>query len=168
MSDDPKDKLAHRGRVIPGRNALEVVGGPNGRLFARELKRLALHAKDEATRVKALAVIAPYVWRKQADRLEVTGANGGPLEVHDHFVGIGVVVSPTPPVHTAAPLTHQVVEALVSAHDASAVELSGDPSLAYLDASPDVHAPSADGDRPPMGAQNDGGVEGHRFGGDRE
>ena len=115
MSDGPKHAGPPRhirqpgaGTRVPTRNELQKAFGPDGRLAARELVRLALHAKDESVRVKALAIAAPYMWKKQADRLEVTGANGAPLEVHDHFVGIALS-----PIVTAAPLNPPVVEALV-------------------------------------------------------
>jgi hypothetical protein len=62
------------------------LGGPDGELYAQQLHAIAVgkHA-DVHARLKALAIIAPHVWKKLAERVEVTGPDGGPLEVHDHF-----------------------------------------------------------------------------------
>ena len=83
----------HGGRPRGARNKVgrEVrdlwaeLGGPDGEQYAQALSELALTDTDPYVRVKALAIIAPYVWTKKVERIEVTGADGGPIEVHDHF-----------------------------------------------------------------------------------
>ena len=66
------------------------LGGPDGALYAQQLHDLATGKHgDPHVRIKALSVIAPYVWRKLAERIELTGVNGGPIEVHDHFAIAG-------------------------------------------------------------------------------
>lgn len=60
-------------------------GGANGEAYALALHKLSSH-DDPHVAVKALNIIRDYLpWVKTADRLEITGANGGPIEVHDHF-----------------------------------------------------------------------------------
>ena len=69
------------------RDIWDKLGGPDGERYAIRLHELATARDiDPHVQIKALAVIAPYVWRKMAERLEVTGAEGGPIIVHDHFL----------------------------------------------------------------------------------
>lgn len=64
-------------------NALEVflkLGGVNGKLYAEQLHTLATAKHDDPhVRLKALAIIAPYIWGKPVERHEVTGPEGGPI-----------------------------------------------------------------------------------------
>ena len=58
------------------------LGGPQGEHYARQLTNLALAPHgDPHVRLKALAIIAGYVWGKPPERVEVTGSGGGPLRV---------------------------------------------------------------------------------------
>jgi hypothetical protein len=82
------------GRVAGSRNKVgkEVrdiwreLGGDQGESYARQLHTIATATHgDVHARLKALAIIAPHVWKKLAERIEVSGPEGGPIEVHDHF-----------------------------------------------------------------------------------
>lgn len=57
------------------------LGGPNGEHYARRLHDVAVGEYDVHARLKALSLIAGYVWGKPKEKLEVTGADGGPVRV---------------------------------------------------------------------------------------
>jgi len=58
------------------------LGGPNGKRYAAQLHALACGKDTDAhVRVKALALIAPYVWGKPTEHLAVSGEDGGPIAV---------------------------------------------------------------------------------------
>jgi len=60
----------------------ERLGGPDGEVYAQQLHNIAAAQHgDIHARLKALQIIAPHVWRKMSERLEVTGADGGPLVI---------------------------------------------------------------------------------------
>lgn len=70
-------------------HALEVflkLGGPHGKQYAQQLHDLATKPHDDPhVRLKALAIIAPYIWGKPIERHEVSGVDGGPVRVvHEH------------------------------------------------------------------------------------
>lgn len=54
--------------------AFTKLGGPNGQKYAKQLHDLACGVHDDPhVRIKALAIIAPYVWGKPKDTLDVQG-----------------------------------------------------------------------------------------------
>lgn len=58
------------------------LGGPDGQLYAQQLHTIATEPHgDVHARLKALAIIAPHVWRKLSERLEVSGPEGGAIEI---------------------------------------------------------------------------------------
>lgn len=63
-------------------DSLAFVGGHD--LHAQRLHKLT-QSDDEHVAIKALALGLSYRWGKPIERHEVTGADGGPIEVHDHF-----------------------------------------------------------------------------------
>jgi hypothetical protein len=59
---------------------LTRLGGPDGEEYAKQLHALAVQPHHDAhVRLKALAIIAPYVWGKPRETVELTGAEGGPI-----------------------------------------------------------------------------------------
>lgn len=66
----------------PIHEAFAGLGGPNGKVYAKQLHDIAtLPHSDVHARLKALALIAPYVWGKPTERHEHTGADGQPLVI---------------------------------------------------------------------------------------
>lgn len=64
------------------------LGGADGKVYAERLHELATGAHDDPNvRIKALALIAPYVWGKPTERHEHTGPGGGPITVNHHYAG---------------------------------------------------------------------------------
>jgi hypothetical protein len=64
------------------RDIWQRLGGPDGEVYAQQLHNIATAPHgDVHARIKALSVIAPYVWKKLAEQVEVTGTGGGPLEI---------------------------------------------------------------------------------------
>lgn len=80
----PKGATNRASRAV--KSAFERLGGKDGQKYAQQLHDLACGKHDDPNvRIKALAVIAPYVWGKPTERVELTGPEGGPIEFHDHF-----------------------------------------------------------------------------------
>jgi predicted glycosyltransferase len=68
------------------RDLFAKLGGPDGRDYAAQLHTLATAPHDDPhVRIKALAIIAPYLWGKPTERLEVTGADGGPVQINHNY-----------------------------------------------------------------------------------
>ncbi|HAM59498.1 MAG TPA: hypothetical protein DCQ64_30455 [Candidatus Rokubacteria bacterium] len=63
------------------------LGGEEGEAYARELDRLARRGKDPLVRLKAIAIIAPYVWQKLPERHSLEGPDGGPIQTRVIFGG---------------------------------------------------------------------------------
>ena len=58
------------------------LGGPHGKKYAEQLHQLATGKHDDPNvRIKALAIIAPYVWGKPVERYEHSGSIAMPLPV---------------------------------------------------------------------------------------
>lgn len=58
------------------------LGGVNGAVYAQKLHDIATEPHgDVHARIKALSIIAPYVWKKLAERVELTGSDGSPLVI---------------------------------------------------------------------------------------
>jgi len=81
-------KTGGRSRGTPNKVSSAVrdiwreLGGPDGEAYAQQLHRIATEPHgDVHARIKALSIIAPYVWKKLAEQVEVTGTNGGPLVI---------------------------------------------------------------------------------------
>lgn len=70
---------------------LTRLGGPDGEQYAQQLYDLACLPHDNPmVRIKALSVIAPYVWGKPPETLKLTGADGhGPAIVEHRHVMVG-------------------------------------------------------------------------------
>lgn len=63
-------------------DAFLKLGGPNGQQYAKQLHELATGKHDDPhVRIKALAIIAPYVWGKPTEHVEVAGEGGGPVQI---------------------------------------------------------------------------------------
>lgn len=67
----------------------QQLGGMKGELYAQQLHQLAaLPHGDPHVRVKAIALIAPYLWRKLPEAVEHSGPGGGPIVlttvIHKH------------------------------------------------------------------------------------
>lgn len=61
---------------------LQELGGPRGELYAHQLHALACEPHgDPNVRIKALSLIAPYVWQKLPERQEITGLDGADLVI---------------------------------------------------------------------------------------
>lgn len=64
------------------RDVFVKLGGPDGKRYAEELHALATApGGDVHVRIKALSIIAPYLWGRPTERVELGGAGGGPLLV---------------------------------------------------------------------------------------
>lgn len=64
------------------RTAFQRLGGPDGEIYAKQLHAIATEPHgDINARLKALQIIAPYVWRKLPEELELAGKDGGPVIV---------------------------------------------------------------------------------------
>ena len=59
---------------------LVELGGPGGEKYARQLDKWQAH-EDPNVSLKALSLIAPYVWGKPVEKHEHTGKDGGPVRV---------------------------------------------------------------------------------------
>lgn len=71
-----KNRVSREARAL-----FEQLGGPDGEAYAQQLHNLAVLPHDDPhVRVKALALIVPLLWRKQAEQLEVSGPDGGPVQ----------------------------------------------------------------------------------------
>lgn len=58
------------------------LGGPNGKLYAAQLHALACGPHDDPhVRIKALALIVPYVWGKPTEHMTLSGEDGGPVAI---------------------------------------------------------------------------------------
>ena len=58
------------------------LGGPNGKRYAQQLHELAVGKHDDVhARIKALAIIAPYIWGKPTETHQLIGEGGGPVIV---------------------------------------------------------------------------------------
>ena len=63
-----------------------TLGGLNGKAYAQQLHNLAVSPEtDPHARLKALAIIAPYVWGKPTEYVEMSGPSGGAVQIHHHF-----------------------------------------------------------------------------------
>lgn len=64
------------------------LGGPGGRAYAEMLHRLAIEPHDDpGVRIKALSVIAPFIWQRLPDRHEATGTLTGVTHViHEYRI----------------------------------------------------------------------------------
>jgi hypothetical protein len=64
----------------------EDLGGPNGSKYAEVLHNIAVGShSDVHARLKALSLIAPYVWGRPVEKHEISGTDGGPVRVvHEH------------------------------------------------------------------------------------
>lgn len=64
------------------------LGGKDGKQYAEQLHQLAVGKHDDVhARLKALAIIAPYIWGRPIERHEVSGPGGGPIAttvIHEH------------------------------------------------------------------------------------
>ena len=65
---------------------LADLGGPQGEVYAQRLHTIATSTEvDVHAQLKALSLIAPYVWGKPPEHVTLTGEDGGPLTVlHKH------------------------------------------------------------------------------------
>ena len=64
------------------RDLFTKLGGTDGKAYAEQLHQLAAGKHDDPhARLKALAIIAPYLWGKPVERLEHSGVDGGALEI---------------------------------------------------------------------------------------
>lgn len=74
-------KLGARNKThSDARDLFAKLGGPDGRAYADQLHGLATGKHDDPhVRLKALAIIAPYLWGKPVERHEVTGTDGAPI-----------------------------------------------------------------------------------------
>ena len=62
--------------------AFVKLGGPNGIKYAQQLHALATGTHDDPqVRIKALAVIAPYIWGKPTEHIEHSGELSLPVKV---------------------------------------------------------------------------------------
>lgn len=63
-----------------------ALGGPHGKRYAEMLHQLAVEPHDDPhVRVKALGIIASYVWGKPKETVELSAPDGKPLViVHEH------------------------------------------------------------------------------------
>jgi hypothetical protein len=59
----------------------------DGRVYWQQLHALAAgEHKDAHVRVKALSLLLSYKYGKPTEHVELSGPEGGPIPVHDHFV----------------------------------------------------------------------------------
>lgn len=74
-----------RGRRKSGETAKDWfchLGGEDGKAYAEQLHALATGAHGDAhARLKALAIIAPYVWGKPRDTVELGGLTDQPIVI---------------------------------------------------------------------------------------
>ena len=64
------------------RDLFAKLSGSDGLKYAEQLHLLATAPhSDPHVRLKALAIIAPYLWGRPTERVEVSGSGGGPLRV---------------------------------------------------------------------------------------
>ena len=62
--------------------AFVKLGGPNGIKYAQQLHELATGKHDDPmVRIKALAILAPYVWGKPTEHIEHSGELSMPVKV---------------------------------------------------------------------------------------
>lgn len=65
-----------------------ALGGEDGGVYAEQLHALAVTTDDPHVKVKALNIIRDYLpWQKNAERLELSGKDGGPVLIK--FVDAG-------------------------------------------------------------------------------
>jgi hypothetical protein len=68
------------------RDVFVQLGGADGKAYAAQLHQLATgQHSDPHVRIKALAIIAPYIWGRPTERMEVTGADGGSVQINHHY-----------------------------------------------------------------------------------
>lgn len=69
-------------KVSPVAHVFARLGGEHGEVYAEELHRIATQEADPNVRTRAISIIRDYLpWQKTADRLELTGQDGGPVLV---------------------------------------------------------------------------------------
>ena len=74
-------------KVTGIREYLYGLAGPNGRLYVDKVHVLATEPhSDPHLRLKALLALLERGWGKPTEHVELTGQEGGPIEVHDHLI----------------------------------------------------------------------------------
>lgn len=78
-----------QGRKPNGHTAKDffcALGGPNGEAYAKQLHQIATGQHDDAqARLKALAIIAPYVWGKPVETVALDAhVSSQTTVVHQH------------------------------------------------------------------------------------
>lgn len=69
----PKGVKNHVRRSV--QDVFRTLGGEDGEAYAQQLHALACGAHDDAhVRIKALAIIAPYLWGKPKEEVELSGS----------------------------------------------------------------------------------------------
>ena len=64
------------------RDLFAKLGGPHGKKYAKQLHALACGDHDDIhARIKALAIIAPYIWGKPKETIGLEGGDGGPVVI---------------------------------------------------------------------------------------
>lgn len=64
------------------RDVFEKLGGKDGQLYAQKLHDLAVGVHDDpAVRIKALSIIAPYLWGKPTEHIALSDGQGGPIQI---------------------------------------------------------------------------------------
>ena len=76
-------------RTSAEQTIFEALAGPKGELYDQKLHEIASGAHgDHHARLKAIQIIAPYLWRKLPEAHEHSGPGGGPMQmttvVHEH------------------------------------------------------------------------------------
>lgn len=58
------------------------LGGPDGEVYAKQLHAIAAGQHDDVhARLKALTLIAGYVWGKPTEHVQLEGEGGGPVVI---------------------------------------------------------------------------------------
>lgn len=64
------------------KDVFRKLGGADGAVYAKALHELATNGgQDPHVRLKALALIVPYVWGRPVEHVALEGADGGPVAV---------------------------------------------------------------------------------------
>lgn len=65
---------------------LREIDPTDGRVYWQQLHAIATKAHDDVNaRIKAVSLLLAYKEGKPKERVEISGPEGGPIEVHDHF-----------------------------------------------------------------------------------
>ena len=96
QSGNPSGRRRNGDAAKPSRlpslqKCLRKLGGPSGERWAKELHELAMNRQlDANTRIKAIGLLAPYLWRRAPESVEVRGTLVGAVRVvHQYFPPAG-------------------------------------------------------------------------------